>query len=81
MPGLAWRRGGVSPPDANALAAVTYRAAAEAARRAEIAPLGAQALRMASMCLQRLGRDDDANAARSEAERLDEATAAVAPQA
>jgi tetratricopeptide (TPR) repeat protein len=57
--------------DAHARAAVSYRAAAEAARRAEIAPLRAQALRMASTCLQRLGHDGDADAARIEAESLE----------
>jgi tetratricopeptide (TPR) repeat protein len=57
--------------DAHALAAVSYRSAAEAARRAEIAPLRAQALRMASTCLQRLGREGDADASRVEAERLE----------
>jgi tetratricopeptide (TPR) repeat protein len=57
--------------DAHALAAVSYRAAAEAARRAEIAPLRAQALRMASTCLERLGREADAAGARTEAENLE----------
>ena len=57
--------------EAHALAAVSYRSAAEAAQRAEIAPLRAQALRMASTCLQRLGREGDADAARIEAENLE----------
>jgi hypothetical protein len=66
--------------DTFALATVSYRAAAEAARQAEIAPLRVQALRMVSTCLQRLGRDEDAEAARVEAETL-ERTASAAPPA
>ncbi len=66
--------------DAPALATVSYRAAAEAARHAQIAPLRAHALRMASTCLQRLGRAEEAEAARVEAEAL-ERTASAAPVA
>jgi tetratricopeptide (TPR) repeat protein len=63
--------------DSLALAAVSYRTAAEAARLAELAPLGVQALRMASTCLQRLGRDEEAEAARVEADVLARADTAA----
>jgi tetratricopeptide (TPR) repeat protein len=65
--------------DAPALAAVSYRAAAEAARQGEIAPLRIQALRMASTCLQRLGRDEEAETARAEAEALERTSSAAPP--
>jgi hypothetical protein len=54
--------------DAPALAAVSYRAAADAAKRAEVPPLLVQALRMRCACLRRLGRDDEAAAEWREAE-------------
>jgi tetratricopeptide (TPR) repeat protein len=56
---------------AHALAAVSYRAAAEAASRADVPPLRAQALRMTSTCLEHLGHDSEAEAARLEAEALE----------
>jgi hypothetical protein len=50
--------GACLPQEDHASAAVAYQAAAVAAERAEVATLRTEALRMARICMLRLGSDD-----------------------